>query len=143
MKKRILSLGKIVLLILGILVAVYVVGVGYGNHNRWYRTLTVDLNSMSPTLNFGDLIIITPPTAKIPAGTIITMLVDGQVVTHRLIAAYEGGRPKTQGDANNVADDFSRDNLEIVGIERFNLPGLGFPVMYARSIQNWFYQKEQ
>jgi signal peptidase I len=107
----------------------------YGTlNNRWYKVLAIDGNSMSPTLLFGDLVVITPPTEIIPAGTVVTMNVNGSLVTHRLLADYHGGRPETKGDANGVADNFSGSNLRVVGIVRFYIPLLGYPFFYIRSL---------
>ena len=114
--KRIL--GNAISVVLTIIVIFFVL-LAYGTlNNRWYKVLAIDGNSMYPTLWFGDLIVITPPTQNIPAGTIVTMSVDGSLVTHRLLAAYQGGRPETKGDANGIADNFSGHNLRIVGIAR-------------------------
>ncbi len=107
----------------------------YGTlNNRWYKVLAIDGNSMSPALEFGDLIVVTPPTETIPAGTIVTMNVDGSLVTHRLLTQYQGGLPETKGDANQTADNFSGSNLKIVGIVRLYFPNFGYPFLYFRSL---------
>ena len=117
-----------------ILIACVLVLLAYGSlNNRGYRVITVEGNSMSPTFRFGDELVITPPTATIPKGTIITMSVDGALVTHRLIADFQGGRPETKGDANNAADQFP-GNLEIVGIVRLRIPGIGYPGIYLHYL---------
>ena len=91
---------------------------------------------MSPTLWFGDLIVITPPKASIPAGTIITMSVDGSLVTHRLTTMYQGGLPETKGDANEINDNFSNNNVKIVGIVRLNIPLIGYPFICLQDFIN-------
>jgi signal peptidase I len=111
------------------------VPLAYGTlNNRWYKVLAIDGNSMYPALGFGDLVVIMPPTETIPPGTIITMSVDGHLVTHRLATAYKGGLPETRGDANTAADDFSRSNLRIVGIVRLYFPFFGYPFLLFRSL---------
>lgn len=85
---------------------------------------------MSPALWFGDSVVLTPPTKHIPAGTIITMRVNDELVTHRLIAEYNGGWPETKGDANNAADDFSESDLKIAGIVRLRLPWIGYTKLF-------------
>ncbi len=62
------------------------------------------------------------------------MSVDGSLVTHRLAAAYQGGLPETKGDANEVADNFSRNNLRIVGIVRLYFPFWDTRFYYFRSL---------
>lgn len=89
---------------------------------------------MSPTLNFGDFIVVTPPTQTIAAGTIIVMNVNGALVTHRLLTDFQGGWPETKGDDNNVADNFSGSNLTIVGVVHYYIPYLAYPFMYARHL---------
>lgn len=118
-----------------LVIIIILILLAYGTlNNRWYKVLAIDGNSMSPTIWFGDLIVITPPTSNIPGGTIITMSVDGELVTHRLVATYQGGRPETKGDANEIADNFSGHTLRIVGIVRMYIPLLGYPFYYIRSL---------
>ncbi len=117
------------------LVLIVLFPLAYGTlNNRWYKVLLIDGNSMYPCLGFGDLVVITPPTSDIPFGTVVTMSVDGSLVTHRLMEAYHGGLPETKGDANDIADDFSGSNLKIVGIVRLYFPLLGYPFFYLRSL---------
>jgi signal peptidase I len=114
---------------------IVLVPLAYGTlNNRWYKILAIDGNSMYPSLGFGDLVVITPPTSNIPAGTIVTMSVDGSLFTHRLLEAYQGGLPETKGDANDIADNFSGNNLRIVGIVRLYFPLFGYPFFYIRSL---------
>lgn len=103
----------------------------YGSvDNRWYRVVTVEGNSMSPTLWFGDLIVVTPPPAgSPPVGTVALMRVNGSFVTHRIVGYDANGAPVTRGDANAVEDRFEKSSLQIVGICRLRLPGLGYPLL--------------
>jgi len=133
MKKVLSQIGNGILIML----VIFLVLMAYGSvNNRWYKVVAVEGNSMSPTFKFGDVIVLTPPTQYIPKGTIITMEVDDELVTHRLVADYNGGWPETKGDANDVTDYFSGSNLRIVGIERFSIPYLGYPLMYLRYLLN-------
>jgi signal peptidase I len=109
-----------------VLLVIFLVFLAYGTlNNRWYKVITVQGNSMSPTLWFGDLIVITPPTEKLLAGDILTMSVNGSLVTHRLVGFDAAGQPITKGDDNEIEDKFSYSDLQIVGIYRFRLPGFG------------------
>ena len=89
---------------------------------------------MSPTIYFGDLVVVTPPDVTISAGSVIMMNVDGDLVTHRLIMKYQGGMPITKGDANNTPDIFTGSNLKIVGVIQLRIPLLGYPILYARFL---------
>ena len=131
MKKILFQVVDILLIIL----VVFLVFLAYGSlNNRWYKVVVVEGNSMSPSLWFGDLVVLTPPTQHIPEGKIITMQVDGGLVTHRLIETYDGGFPQTKGDANNVIDNFQGCNVSIVGIVRFRIPWIGYPKLYINYL---------
>jgi len=134
MKKILNRVGDILL----ITVVVFLVFVAYGSiNNRWYKVVVVEGNSMSPSLWFGDLIVLTPPTQHIPEGKIITMQVDGGFVTHRLVEAFDGGGwPETKGDANAVSDNFEGYDVKIVGIVRLRIPLLGYPKLYFDYLVN-------
>lgn len=126
--RQVLSAISIFLVIILILLA-------YGSiNNRFYRVVTVEGNSMSPTLWFGDLIVVTPPSENIPINTIVLMSVNGAFVTHRLIEFDANNQPITKGDANQEADNFKGKSLRIVGIFRLRLPGLGYPLLYLKSL---------
>ncbi len=114
--------------LLSTLLVMLLVFLAYGSiDNRWYRVVTVEGNSMSPTMWYGDLMVVTPPTKDIQTNSIVLMNIDGGLVTHRLVGYDANGRPVTKGDANDVVDNFANPNLQIVGIYRFRLPGLGYP----------------
>ena len=99
----------------------------YGNlPNRWYHVLYVYSGSMAPAINPGDLIIITPPTQNLEPGMVLTMRVDGQIVTHRLVEIRSDGALITQGDANNAPDSWDQDRLEVGGVVRARIPFLGY-----------------
>jgi signal peptidase I len=126
-------LGQVKTIVLDLLF-VAIILLAYGSCNRWYKLITIDGNSMSPALRFGDAVIITRPTAIISAGSIVTMSVDRSIVTHRLIADFQGGRPETKGDANNAPDNFSGSNPKVAGIVRLRLPFIGYPIIFARNL---------
>jgi hypothetical protein len=110
------------------MVAVLVVGLllTYGLvDNRWYRVLSVHGDSMNPTIEAGDAIVITRPPPRIAPGMILTVQVDGQVVTHRVVDVGPHGDLTLQGDANPSVDDWSGNEVHIVGIQRLRVPKLG------------------
>lgn len=100
--------------------------VAYGSiPNRWYKVITIEGNSMAPTLRYGDLIVITPPPVGVEVGTIVTLQVDQTIVTHRFIGYDESGRRIFKGDANEQPDDYSDTSYHIVGVYQFRIPLLG------------------
>lgn len=93
--------------------------------NAWYRVLAVRGGSMGPTIAAGDLIVITRPPERIETGQILTLQVDGAVVTHRVVEAAADGTFTTKGDANEGRDDWSANDVHVVGEYRFSLPFIG------------------
>ena len=105
----------------------FVVFLAYGNlPNRWYHVLYITSGSMAPTIQPGDLIIITPRPAVLKPGMILTLSVNGHLVTHRLVGFGEYGELITQGDANAVPDQWDGSAVGVVGVYRARLPYLGY-----------------
>ncbi len=69
-----------------ILAVIFLVFLAFGSvNNRWYRVVTIEGDSMSPTLWIGDMIVVTPPSQAVPINTIVVMNIAGSLVTHRLV----------------------------------------------------------
>ena len=123
---------------------VLTVFVAYGLiNNPWYHVLVVEGGSMYPTITAGDLIVIARPPAQIEPGMILTLEVDNSVVTHRVERVNPDGTFVTKGDANAVGDDFSANDVHVVGQVLFRIPALGglLPVggaPAAHSSGAWF-----
>jgi signal peptidase I len=111
-----------------LLVAAFVVTVfvAYGViGNRWYHVVAIEGGSMEPTITRGDLIVLTPAPTKIEPGMILTMGVDGRVVTHRVVSVGADGSIVTRGDANQANDDWNGKRITIYGQYLFTIPALG------------------
>lgn len=80
---------------------------------------------MEPAISTGDLIVITRPPHQIEVGQVLTLEVDGQIVTHRVVEVRPDGSFVTQGDANDSRDDFSGNTVRVVGQLQFSLPLIG------------------
>jgi signal peptidase I len=93
--------------------------------NRWYHVVAVKGGSMTPTIQAGDLIVITRPPQQIQPGMILTLEVDNSVVTHRVVQVNADGSFITKGDANDVRDDFGGNTVRVVGQYQFRIPLLG------------------
>lgn len=112
------------------LLMLLLVFLAYGSiGNRWYRVITVQGDSMAPTLRIGDMMVVTPAPAKIEPDTIVVLRLGGDLVTHRLVGYDENHRPITKGDANETVDAFQNPNLKIVGVFRLRLPYFGYPIL--------------
>lgn len=130
-KKIVGQIGMVLL----VLVLLFVAFLAYGNtNNRWYRVLVVYSDSMSPTFNAGDLIIIVrpPPVEKLEPGMIITFQTyDLSIVTHRIVEVRDGPCIVTKGDANENVDLWSDGDGEYqihsaVGLYIGHIPYLGW-----------------
>jgi signal peptidase I len=111
--------------------------------NRWYHVLYVYSGSMVPSIYPGDLIVITPPPKFFKLGTVLTLNVNGQLVTHRLVRINPDGSLVTKGDNNPVEDDWGNIPVKIVGLHRFSIPYLGYisqlsPLFHPSATGSWF-----
>ena len=117
------------------LLLIFLVVLAYGSiDNKFYRVIVIEGNSMSPTMRFGDLMVMVEPRENMPANTIITMSVDGSLVTHRLLGYEEDGFPITKGDANQTDDNFRANQVYIVGKYLVHIPYLGYPLLWISSL---------
>ena len=98
-----------------------------------FTPMTVQSDSMSPTFDQGDLIVIkTCDTSKLQVGDIVTFhtIIENQYAlnTHRIesIDELNGMRSfTTKGDNNDVADTHIISDGDIVGQYVFKIPGMG------------------
>jgi signal peptidase I len=108
----------------------FAVFVGYGLvNNRWYHVVVIEGGSMQPALSAGDALVITPPPEKLEPGMIVTMNIEGQLVTHRVVSVTPF---VTKGDANSANDQWEQEKIEVVGIVRFKLPKFGWLLQKLR-----------
>lgn len=94
-----------------------------------YKPLTILSNSMKPTFQAGDIVVI--KTSKEPhENEVVTYKhPDGYLVTHRIIEVKKINHHfqfKTKGDHNNVEDDSWISKGQIVGIVQFVIPKAGY-----------------
>lgn len=106
------------------------------------RLLSIQTESMSPTIKAGDMVIDTAvkEPSKLRKGDIITYwtVIDGERVlnTHRIVNIYDGGDYlifETQGDNNNAVDPLTVHESEVIGKYQFRIPGLGKVFDYLQS----------
>jgi signal peptidase len=94
--------------------------------NRWYQVLAVTSGSMSPAIRAGDMIVVTRPPETLEPGMVLTLMVSGNLVTHRLVAVNPDGTLITRGDANPTNDDWSGVNVQVKGLYRARIPYMGY-----------------
>lgn len=129
---RLLHFGFDCLFAIIILLAVFL---AYGTiPNRWYHVLYIYSGSMTPAIQPGDLIVVAPPTQPLRPGMIITLSVNGELVTHRLIAIGTDGSLATKGDANSAPDGWDTSDIQVRGIYRWRIPLLGYLVTLPKRL---------
>jgi len=86
--------------------------------------------SMEPVLSVGDLIYVVPVNPeKIEEGDVISFVLNEEllVATHRVTAVdTENMRFTTKGDANNTEDAGTVLFGNVIGVEKFSLPKVGY-----------------
>ena len=129
---RLLHFGFDCLFAIIILLAVFL---AYGTvPNRWYHVLYIYSGSMAPTIRPGDLIVITPPSQQLKPGMIVTLSLNGELGTHRLIAIGTDGSLATKGDANFTPDGWDTSDIQVRGIYRGRIPLLGYIVTLPKRL---------
>jgi signal peptidase len=104
-----------------------------------FKVFTVQSGSMEPTIHTGSLIFV-KPMADYNVGDIITKRTkDPKItITHRIFSKEEiDGQIsfETKGDANDGPDGEKFTKEGIIGKEIINIPYLGYPVGYAKTVQ--------
>lgn len=138
-----------VILVLAIVLAAvctytsYVSSSGHGVPSLFgIRVLSIQTESMYPTLNPGDLIFDTPvkDAGELRVGDIITYwtVINGERVlnTHRITAIYDGGDHlifQTKGDNNTIEDTLTVHEAEVVGKYASRVGGVGKVVDYLQT----------
>jgi signal peptidase I len=132
------------------LVFLLVFFLSYGRvQNRWYHVLSVTSGSMVPVIHAGDVIVVSPPNTQLRPGMIITLSVNGGLVTHRVVAVNPDGSITTKGDANTTPDEWGNSKVEIRGIYRGRIPLLGYLAALPNGMEDasltgaWFTDSDQ
>ena len=102
-----------------------------------YKAYIVDTNSMEPTINVGDIVIVKKVKEdKLKQGDVITFTEEGEVITHRITKVETeeiGIQYVTKGDNNNTEDTFKIRYNDIIGEEILTIPRLGKTVQILDS----------
>jgi len=99
-----------------------------------YKPLTILSNSMQPTFDAGDIILI-DVTVEPKEGDVITFKhPDGVLVTHRAIRVFEKDGTQffeTKGDNNVQVDDVIISRENIIGVQKKIVPFAGYIAKFA------------
>lgn len=94
-----------------------------------YKSYIIKTDSMEPTINAGDVVIVKKVKEKIfQSGDVITFFQNGEVITHRIIKidnSEEKTKYITKGDNNNIEDTFRVAYDDIEGKHILTIPYLG------------------
>ena len=129
-------LAILVLIVIGNVVCIYKMRVKNEQVPTFLGFASVEVigNSMHPTLEIGDIIIIFK-SGNYKVGDIVTFVDSvGVVVTHRVIEVREDGTYATAGDYTGSEDPQFLTNNDIVGKVILTLSGFGNVVRFFQSI---------
>lgn len=102
-----------------------------------YKAFAITTQSMLPTINVGDAIIVQKcEEDKIKEGDIVTFKQNGEFITHRITQIkYDAGKKQyiTKGDNNNVPDSKTVAYEEIQGVHVITIPFLGNLISIAAN----------
>lgn len=95
-----------------------------------YKAYNITTNSMEPTINMGDIIIVkkVKDEENLKNGDIISFNKNGEIITHRIIDIVEANGEKryiTKGDNNNIPDLEKLSFSQIEGVKVISIPYLG------------------
>jgi signal peptidase I len=106
-----------------------------------YKPLTILSNSMQPTFNAGDIILVNVDI-KPKEGDVITYKhPDGVLVTHRAVRTFEKDGTtffETKGDNNQQVDDVIISSENIVGVQKKIIPKLGYVAQFMAGPIGFF-----
>ena len=121
--------------VIGLLLA-FAAGVGFLFLSPDYEAQVVRSESMKPTLNMGDVVIIGPVKDPIRPGMIISYQRNEELVIHRVIEV-EGRYLETKGDAVEDPDPWQVSTIDVQGVFVFKVPYLGFLSSFVRTSLGW------
>lgn len=111
-----------------------------------YEPIAVVSNSMHPTFNRGDVVILCKvpkkDLKKLDIYTIIVYSMENQLIVHRVIEKNEKNDEvifKTQGDANLTPDSKPVEEKQVVGKYVFSIKYIGYPSVWL----NDFFKKQK
>jgi len=96
-----------------------------------YKVYVVHTGSMTPTIPTRSLVIVREHQYHV--GEVVSFRVNGEIVTHRLVAINANGTITTKGDANRTDDPWHPPVANIIGGVVAAPRYLGYWLMYARN----------
>ncbi|MGG3470162.1 signal peptidase I [Neobacillus pocheonensis] len=106
-----------------------------------YKPLTILSNSMQPTFNAGDVVLINVNNVPQINEVVTYKQPDGRLITHRIIKNLnKNGKTyfQTKGDNNNTPDDELIPTSRIIGVEKFVIPKVGYIAQFVSGPIGFF-----
>jgi signal peptidase I len=103
-----------------------------------YKPLIELSNSMKPTFQAGDLVLIKVNQEPKVKDVVTYKRAAGRFITHRIVRmTTKDGKPLfiTKGDGNNAEDDGYVAREHILGVETFSIPNVG---SVSKFVSSWF-----
>ena len=104
---------------------------------RFYG-LAIGSESMTGTINKGDIVIIDQKECKVEKGKVIAFQEQGKIIVHRVerVIDEKQGLYKTKGDFNNAEDGWILDKRNVIGEVKFTIKFLGWPTVALSELIN-------
>lgn len=124
---------KIIVAVLALILA----GLGFLFFAPGYNLYLVRSESMTPTINMGDLMITGPVSGALEEGEIITYERNRELVTHRVYSLDET-TIQTKGDAVEKPDPWTVQSSDVRGTYLFRIPYIGYATRFIQTKTGWF-----
>ncbi|MDD4876831.1 MAG: signal peptidase I [Dehalococcoidales bacterium] len=124
-----------------VMLCIILIGLGIIFISPDYNLYMVRSESMTPTVNMGDLIITGPMNGPINGevnpGTIVTYEHNQELITHR-VQSVDGTTLVTKGDAVEGADPWPVAVSNVRGVYLFKIPYIGYMTSFVQTKVGWF-----
>lgn len=128
---------KIVSRSIFIVLGLVVVVLGFVYFSPDFNMYIVRSESMTPTINMGDMIVTGPVSGQVDKETIITYERNDELITHR-VHSIEGSKITTKGDAVEEPDPWSITVSDIKGAYLLKIPYVGYVTSFIQTKTGWF-----
>lgn len=132
------KISDIVLQVVTVIFLIVVVGLTSGLFR--YQAIAIISNSMVPTFQRGDVLIIEKLSEEekesLEVGEIIAYSNGSRVIVHRIVTIEKdssGNIYFTKGDANETEDDYEIYPEAIIGTANYRIPWIGYPTVWINE----------
>jgi signal peptidase len=123
-----------------VLLLLIIAGLAFVYFSPDYNIYLVRSESMAPTINMGDMVVVGPldnPLGKgVEAGSVVTYERGGELITHRVLSV-DGQALLTKGDAVEDPDPWTVTMSDVRGVYLFRIPYAGYLSNFVRTRAGW------